>query len=46
MRSMIAYITYSISTFMFVWLITKLYTCKLIKEKDKLEKTLKKRTTL
>ena len=41
---MIAYITYGISTLFLVWLIVKLYTRKLKKEKDKLEKTVKERT--
>ena len=40
---MIKYSIYGISTLILVWLIAKLYTRKLKKEKDKLEKTVRKK---
>ncbi|MCK5170677.1 MAG: PAS domain-containing protein, partial [Bacteroidales bacterium] len=43
-RTIIAYIIYGISTFFLIWLIVKLYTINLKREKDNLEKVVKERT--
>ncbi len=43
-RTIIAYIIYGISVLFLVWLIVKLYTINLKREKDNLEKVVKERT--
>lgn len=43
-RTIIAYIIYGITAFLFIWLVVKLYTRKLEKEKERLEEIVKERT--